>query len=484
MAGDTKAFTIPAGGTYPINGNGETYIFCQFADRPIRVKIAGKTVTMRAGGYQEFEPLSGPNARVEFENTDSDNPAAVIFILGTGTYDEKIVRGEISIEPILRNADGTTKPDTRHTVDIDLLPVAANIQTLAVGDLLWQGAVDQSVYTWRSGGGIHRRPDGLIGQNLMENGDYNEAIALFDEKGQLVDMGFIERIVGYERNSLIWTPGTSWTVSKDNAVIGNLNLGSTSGSVTYFTWSKMIESMTVDGDLNIVLIDRDLNVAVVNSTTFEVIKTAVIAGVPKDGSWEQRIAYDAFYDRYYLQPRDADRHYILNADFEVIENRGPFVGDPAINEGRDVYRNQIYTCGDYFSTKIATAKVFEEYQTSPKLEAVRPFCGLNNALLKRTDPIVLTAQLTAREVSAGIQIEGELIKAALEYYYRAQVPDDYLNHIYGFDVSRDQNGGRVKKVISGNRTFAAANIADNFSTLAPSRIKIIIDNELQLGANL
>jgi hypothetical protein len=273
-------------------------------------------------------------------------------------------------------------------------------------------------------------------------------------------------------------------VAAGGSIRGPLIIGSTAGLQTFFNWGRTIEDMTVDGAGNIVLIDNAANIAVVSTETFEIIREVAITGVPTNPSWRQRIAYDRFNDRYYLQSYNNGSHYILNSDFEVVESLGGFTGSPDISRGRDVYRNQLYISPGAQSAQLYTAKVWDQYDTSPRIEAVRPFCGLNNALLKRTDPIVLTAAITAREVATGIQIEGELIKAALEYYYRAKVPDDYLDHIYGFDVSRDKNGFPFKKLVSGNRTFKAAQIVDNLSTLAPSRVTVILDNEMKLGANL
>lgn len=474
MAGDTKAFTIAAGGSHPINGNGQTYLFCQFADRPINVRIGGETVTMRAGSYQEFEPLSGTNARVTFENTDPDAPAAVVFVMGKGTYDEKIIRGEVSVEPILRNADGTTKPDTRHTVAIDLLPVSAETETLEAGTLLASAASPE-----KSGGAVFVRPDGIIAQSLLNTGPTYRGVAEYDQDLNLIQVLDMNPMISMDTESLGWTPETGY-ITFSGSSIKEFATGNTLFSVGF-----TMKSFCIGKGGTIVAVSGTGELAQFDAATFdEILRTTISVAVPSSSS-QQTIAYDRFNDRYILHTYNDAGWRIYDADFEQIGTFSDADGYPSIAEGFDVERNTIYRARTQQVTGTNLFKnVLFEFTPSPKLRAVRPGCGVVGALLKREATPQLTASITATEVAQGIQVEGELIKAALEYHYRRAMPDDYLDHVYAFDVSRDKDGLPVPVRTSGNRTFARASVSDDFSTLTPSRVVLTIDDELQQGATL
>jgi hypothetical protein len=150
----------------------------------------------------------------------------------------------------------------------------------------------------------------------------------------------------------------------------------------------------------------------------------------------------------------------------------------AFVEGRNIYLMQ-----DKNNTQVRKQALLA-YVTKPEFEAIRPGCELKEALIKSVGLPQITAEITATQVVGGVSITGQIIKAAIEYYYGRKVPDNYLDHVYALDLTIDENGREFKVVKSGNETFARASIVDNFGVMTPGKITITIDNELQLGVIL
>ncbi len=460
------------------------FIFCKFSDRQVSLIMDQARIEMEAG---DKHVSADRFSSFQVQNLDQEREAYLIFVVGDGDFDRMIVQGEISIEPILRNADGTTKPDTRFTLEIDLLPVSGQVTTLSPGAVLAQ--VDAP---YKSAGGVFVRPDGIVAHTVWTNEpDLFFGVAEFDEQLNLIGtvQATYSALDTSTTKAFCWVPLAGYIVVKDNAIVSLASGTTLAANVFDQTGSlangQLIESLCDDGKGNVIAMNRHGEIVVLSQNGFTLIQSKVLPVYSKGSGIRAAICRDNFSGDYLVQTNNDNGWQRYDSGFELIENLPAKSHYPAIDEGRDIQRNALYVSRDFQSSGIDVLKlVFQEYQTSPVIQAVKPFCGLNNALLKRNDPIVLTAQITATEGPNGIQIEGELIKAALEYYYRTKVPDDYLNHVYGFDVSRDKNGYPFKQLISGNRTFDAANIADNLSTLAPSRVTVILDNELELGANL
>lgn len=482
MAGQDIHKRLQPGQSQPVHVGGD-FIFLKFADRPIVVIInggesSGSRVIMEAG--DKYRP--GRFTSFEISNPDTINPAAVIFTVGEGDYNRQVVQGEVSIVPVLRKADGTTKPDTRFQLDIDLMPVSAVVESLPVGEVLASGDVDGND-GWLSGGAVFRAADGTIGHTLMTQFGSTYGLALFDENLNLLDFGQVTK-QSKKNRELIHTPQTGWAYINGASIQGPLVIGSTAGLNTFFTWDKTIESATVDGDGNIVLIDRDLNVEKIDPNNWASVFTGTIEGPPKNSSWQQAIAYDAFYGRYYLQSYANGNNYILDEQFNVVETLGDYSGRPTVSEGRAVFRNSVFVARTQQVQSHVTKKVWRPYDTSPKIAAYRSGCGLVNALVKESGSVLIEANIDVSDTSSGFAIEGELIRAALEYYYRRAVPSSYLDHVYAVDATSDANGAPFKKISTGNETFRKAGVKDQFGAMAPGRITLTIDNELTLGGAL
>ena len=153
--------------------------------------------------------------------------------------------------------------------------------------------------------------------------------------------------------------------------------------------------------------------------------------------------------------------------------------NPGFNDGGFVpYRNSIY-CGEGM---LRQELAIRDFATKPEFRAVIPGCELLGALRNNEQLPQVTADITLSEVMGSVIVSGEVIKAAIEYYYKRRAPDDYLDHVYQFGASRDENGLPFKTINSGNRTFAASAFNDEFGITLPGQVVLVVDNELELGA--
>ncbi len=496
MAGDSKAFTIPAGGTYPINGNGETYIFCQFADRPIRVKIAGKTVTMRAGGYQEFEPLAGPNARVEFENTDPDNPAAVVFIMGTGTYDEKIIRGEVSVTPVLRSADGTTKPDTRQLLQIDVLPRNLVTKSYAIGDVVnksdplkgMKGDPESSVDD--SNCWVFPGPNGTIVFHTYVAGFTTGGMNFYNKELKLVDQN--DYAPGIPGNTtpydVLWCPQYGY-LSAAYGVDGlKIYQYQNDNTRELFDTFEPLQRMTswcfIPGKNQFAIHtedDPDLGDAIlILDIGLNVLRKYAVQNIGAE-----RLRYNEFNDELWLFSTSQLRRYRLSDDAFIEPQISQLWGQDSLSFGGVADRNTLVITTDAENPTSLRRVAAVDYVTKPEFSALRNGCNAAHYINRKPGRAPqISADITVSESPEAVTISGEVIKAAIESYFGRKAPDDYLDHVYTFDVSNGALGQAFKPISSGNETFKAAAVVDDFSIQAPGQILMTIDNEMTLGGVL
>jgi len=96
------------------------FVYCKFSDGSIRVVINGKSTLMesgderRTGGTSVFRGVTLIN--------DTDYAKAVVFVIGFGKFDRKIIQGEVVVDPRVKTASGIYVADTR-----DTHPVTVNI---------------------------------------------------------------------------------------------------------------------------------------------------------------------------------------------------------------------------------------------------------------------------------------------------------------------------------------------------------------------
>ncbi|MFL1484896.1 hypothetical protein [Marinobacter sp. LN3S78] len=471
MAGQDIKKLLPAGGAQPVNVSGD-YIYLKFADRPIDVIIdggnSGQTrVTMEAG--DKYRP--GAFEAFEIVNPDTERQAQVIFTVGEGDYNRQIVRGEISIEPVLRNADGTTKPDTRGEIRVNLQPVKLTTEAYSVGDLIDAFERPEFPDSGFSGRKLFHGPDGTVGLSVANSAD-ETGIMLFDPKTNAListeqwdtsPSGFVQDVCylpgfGY----LYLDNGENLRDMQDNILL-DLEEAGYSGmeSMDYEPATDTLLIKQVNSTL-LVRVSRDFEI--VGELLVESIGSTLLDEVRVD-RWTGNIMLHRNFD---LEEFSADGQYLGNIYFG---------GGMNFEDGYIPFRNQI-TTRDGLQIEIHAMR---DFTTMPEFRAVRPGCDLMNALTRPDRLPQVSAQIAVEDLGDGIRVSGEVIKAALEYYFKRAAPDDYLDHVYQFDMDRTGNGMPFKTVNSGNRTFAAAAIKDSFDTILPGQLVLVVDNELEMG---
>lgn len=230
MAGQDIRKRLAPGGAQPINVSGD-YIYMKFADRPVNVIInggrSGQTrVTMEAG--DKYRP--GPFGQFEIENPDTERPAQIIITVGEGDYNRQYVKGEIQAEPILRNADGTTKPDTRFTLEMDLYPSRLSVISYQQFDLIQSINVSEAA---EQGGkyfqGVYKGHAFRVGDNLgvavTNNATADGEVLIYDTALNLIQTVNVQ--LDYGKNDSGHHPGFGYLTveASDPAAIKTVSIG-------------------------------------------------------------------------------------------------------------------------------------------------------------------------------------------------------------------------------------------------------------------
>jgi hypothetical protein len=463
---------IPAGQTVEIPVVGD-FIYCKFSDGEIRVVINGKSTNMESGD----ERRSGDGTVFRGVNLINDTGVDkyVVFVIGFGKFDRKIVQGNISIEPVLRSADGTLKADTRYDVIIDLTPVTQYGGTFASG---FRFAQSNPGNDWESVECACWGPgDTIVQLHLKQGPDY--ALSISDQDLNLISIGAVPWPGNSNAGSLGWTQagGFFGSVPGENKLYGL-----TGGSPVLASFDDDVQSVAVD-------FDRASNVYVLcqNNVVYEcnssVEKTGKSYAVPSNLRF---IVYDRKRKQFF--GANPVQMYLFDKDFNVIStinysettiNAVTLVDRQPVILGDLIwlpapYRVDPITCDKY---------AFFDFTLLPDVKAIRPGCGLLNAKKKSTIKIQPQG-VTFEPLGNKLAGTGTVIRALLEYYFQTSVEDDYLDHVYGLDLSMNANGTRFKPITSGNRTFLAESIADDFTFLIPNRAVIKIDSGLSTGSVL
>ena len=449
------------------------YIYCKFAERPIRIIDNGKPVEMIAGDKYR------PGHRFEsvyVHNPDKQNPISAVLTIGTGDFSRQIVQGEIKAEPILRAADGTTRPDTRETVAIDLVP--ENIETITYQkyEIVKEGLNP----VWPDG----KETDSE--EHTITRGYKNRLALVFVRYDTLQTM-----VVEYDKNLRV----VRKIVSDDAVVIDSVAYKPGVGYV-------VSQNQGTGGDTLIRKVDSDaLNtIGAISGNDFYGIqwipeKSAWFAN-SSDGVWklndnfepvekitgygsQKAFGYDAANDCLVIARNS------LNSGFYRVKYEGGElleVWEPGGENHAGAFSvdgNDMFVQLSFGGTTIKPQKrAISQYTTKPEFKARRPGCELKSALVNAGTLPQITADIEHQSEREGVILRGELIRAALEYHFRQAVADDYLDHVYSFQVTRDALGNPGMPVVAGNQTFARAEIADDFDMLTPGRVTLTIDNAL------
>jgi len=473
---------VPANSTVEIPVVGE-FVYCKFSDGSIRVVINGKSTLMqsgderRSGGDTVFRGVTLIN--------DTDNAKAIVFVIGFGGFDRKIIQGDVSIEPILRKADGTTVADTREGLSISLEPSKMSItnyvkqQTLITSSFPDTGEQLQglgNVVNGRGFGGY------IFCTGYRYSGD-NGFIFVYDNQ-----LNFV-RTIDTKAAKRNLTVGHNYSVGlfavKEldlSNVLAYTESSSDPGRIIYTPISGTITDITDYKDSTLI-IAKDNGFWDIVDENFNLLRT-IEQPFQVDINGNSRFSYNFVTDELW-GAIGVDAIIYDGTTFEFKEQiDDALIGSGDWSAGFIAVGNSHVASNSQFAPGVEgvpVLKVLRDFSSKPEFKAVIPGCGVIDSIYKSQAEPQITANFTIQEDVSGVAILGQLIKASLEFYYRREVVGNYLDSVYTFDVSSDANGNRTRVLSTGNRSFASENIEDNFSIMTPGNIFITIDKSLQLG---
>jgi hypothetical protein len=485
MAGQDYKRTIPAGGSTRINANGETYLFCKFTDRDITVDIAGRKVVMRAGSYMEFAPLRGENSHITIYNEDTDNPVYIILTLGVGTYDEKIVRGEITVLPGVRKANGQWVDDTRWDLQAAVTFTDWQKINYQKNELLEELNTNSSVI----GFGVYPKENAVVYKQS------NAQIIRYEldtgQKTTLQASGAWYEIGDYRIEDLTTTidrQGNAWLAgyNKHDATAGFIPVNS---------------DLEINGQIEKVNALMSRGYAGRRLTSGDKLFYVVITRPTISANYQNGIEiYEKTNDKLVLRKQMPKGAYnftgaTIQNEKLVIEWAHPTNKTAAIFDlesfSTDEISGTVITPGasgsliidagnrvawkTTISSVIASVSAMQWQQTGRGVFTTCASGFMFKPEQRRTDAGIVTSD----DGEGRVMVRGQIIRAMLDLYLGGFVADDYLDHVYS--VTFDNEGGRSPRTITaGNTTFAGAKIEDNFTAIFPQSVTITIDNGLTI----
>lgn len=457
------------------------FIFCKFSDRQVSIIMDQARIEMEAG---DKHVSTDRFKSFQVQNLDQEREAYLIFVVGDGDFDRMLVQGEISIVPILRNADGTTKPDTRYPLNIQIAPEKLETTAYVEGNLVkkeaylipgasslgtvsserprvFAGPGGYPVVTWyynsRADGGWYQVDWNL---NLIDSGSENLVASTPITFSSMSDNG--------------WTPYAGFISCYSNDLYRAVGPDDEKEHLYSATFNINTFCYVPDTD-SIILMDSF-------GEKFEEIDAQTYARkrVGTCNLYGGMVRWDWKTGRLYIFGNDT--YEVRFSDFALL-NTIPTA--PTFNTGGVVRGNNIFGTFGSSSDPIEIENVvLYDYVTKPEFVGIRPGCELAQAAMYPQSVPQITAEVEVNQLFTGVELSGEIIKAALEYYFRREAPADYLDHVYYASLGNDRAGVPVKPLSSGNETFARAGITDDFTVLVPGQVAITIDNELQMGSML
>jgi len=456
------AFTVEPGAEFPVMAGGD-FVFCNFAAHDIRVIIQDSPRTMRAGS--KWRPAGGFVAGdLIVKNPDPVNPVAVVLTIGTGDFDDQIIRGEVTVNPGIRGRDGVFIDDTRSTVRL----------SAAFGNITPREYIAGGLVATVGGGQYTAKPtildDGRVlscdttgdDWTLFRNwpvGDGESIVGLGDGSG--VQVG-AELLVPAGEN----VPGEGYRIVVNRYDAATLQFREK--MVTEAPWRNVSPSNPAiyalaagfgryfigqSGAVDVVdekgVLVGELTPSNVNSPRGVVIR----GGVLHVFSGSTQSTSMAIYDPLTL------------AALPVSESRLPEVNGIFYGYGLS-QRGTLFFGGTGSLEEYAISDV-----TISASGTVSACAGSGRFKAGQVDTI---AELYTQRLENGrVLASGQLLRAVLEIYAGRYMPNDYLDYIYA--VKADNLNGISPRVIdAGGQSFAAAGIADDAAGTFPQTIEITL----------
>lgn len=459
---------IPAGGTVNLKAAGD-FLFVKFCEREVFMDIKdregrsdGKTAII-TGDFRR--PPSGVN-EIDLENPNPDAPVAVVLYVGFGEFDRRIIQGEITVNPGLRNAAGQWVDDT--TTDFDLRVSVGNTETyqFAVEETVesapigvprydisgWMEADDGRVFLMREDKNTYVSED-------WPNKEFKDT-GLFLGHGPGLQIGreliFPEGYQGYVRFNVF----DAATLKARRTIYSGIKWGGSGqnpqlkGMVLLPTGLIAVSHDSGEGN-NISIVDQSGNVVKRIETDISFLNGGIIE---KDG---YLMASSGRFADGYAKAWDA-------RTLEPVPFPAGVVPNDAISELHLMAADKRYWFTAWSGDLLKVA--IEQF----KITATGTAAGCGAARMFKETREETSANIYVERVDAGtVLMSGETIRACLEFYAGRPVRLDYLDFVYAFKAE-NINGFAGRKISAGGQSFLAAGIEDDFVMEFPQRVTLTL----------
>lgn len=465
--------TLLPNGEQQVQAGGD-FVYVDYVDREIKLMIHDQIITVNPG--DKVRPAR-PFKSVTVINPDDTNPVAVVLKVGEGDYNSQIIRGDVSVTPVIRKADGTTVTDTRRKISVDLAPQFDSDRDYVAGDILvqtdtaggdkWVAHAGGYYSVWAGGGDVFMYRRNLANLQI-------ESMAGLVHPDVPYSNTAPNQMAGAESGNLIYgIYYNDWLASID------VKTGAVTPLVDLSAQVSPRGLIVVGGQ--IVVTPESGQACAVYSLDGEYLGpesmppgvTNIVTGYHEGEGIVQ--AYDGNGSKLYRLKRNT------GAAWEVLDSRGlTGAGAPFPASGGVVPAVGLGTAVMWSGGSLVTKRTTYPFSVPVSGVGVLASCGaVFNRLAKRRGLVEAVPTRAAVEVEwlgRRATVKGEVVRLALEWYFGGYVPENYMDYVYGVRIFKGPNPGAEVNVQSGGETFQKAKIADEFATYLPGKIELVIDN--------
>lgn len=473
--------TLLPNGEQQVQAGGD-FVYVDYVDREIKLMIHDQVITVNPG--DKVRPPR-PFKSVSVINPDSTNPVAVVLKVGEGDYNSQIIRGEVSVNPGIRGANGEWVDDTRSVKTLNVSIGSIEARSYAAGDLIRTpgGAPHTSVYDkaaqmtfltnsrvlfcdsdgeyWHLGMGW---PDSLQTQPIGKLGHGAGAVIgkeVWIPKGIEGPQGYgIVAVMVYDKRTLKFRRQINteilWTGTGGNPQVAWAAYLPKSNTLAVYAVSPngYIHFLTPEGKYK-----RPVYAAGVNHGRYGAIvrggRFHAIGGSGNNGNGVSRV-----FDEVTLEPLPWSDAAIPNISVNAV--------GAALTP-----RDTIIYCDGHGGRQPRYA--LDEYAIEDvTISASGSVSSCEQAGMLKADRFETKAEIYAERLESGrVLLSGEVVRAVLEIYFGKYVPDNYLDYVY--QVEAEELDGVLPAVISaGGESFKAAGIKDDAAATFPQQIKVTL----------
>ena len=461
------AFTVEPGAEFPVMAGGD-FVFCNFAAHDIRVIIQDSPRVMRAGS--KWRPAGGFVAGdLIVKNPDPVNPVAVVLTIGTGDFDDQIIRGEVTVNPGIRGRDGVFIDDTRSTVRL----------SAAFGNITPREYVEGGEIFGADTSAQSCVPTALDDGRVLTCDTDGENWRVF--RWPSTEWEPLPRLghgTGAQVGAELWVPEgqdlpgvgkrivirvyDAATLKHREDRTTEVQWGGTSGNPRVFGFAELpgnryAVALTNGGATPS---GRGIGVFQPDGSLVRNLDGAGRALIVRNGVLHLiddylRPANIALFDAETLAPLSESNNQLPETN-DFVYGACMTVRDTLLLNGGGL------------------AQVREMAVTNVTISASGTVSACAGSGRFKAGQVDTIAQLYTQRLENGrVLASGQLLRAVLEIYAGRYMPDDYLDYIYA--VKADNLNGISPRVIdAGGQSFAAAGIADDAAGTFPQTIEITL----------